>query len=321
MTDAPLVQINIDPPEKIAELYGIGLARAKRIVRYREKIGLFQNPEDLAQVEGIGLDLAITLSPHIDWELPVPQLTQPIKRDWFFVLLSLVLIFIFSQFLIKNVFPNLISSIQGYWNGGTQSAWTNVWADVSKSVVNLGLILLATLLMAFSLTISPDNQRKLGRIAIIIGMVELLFGTSILLARVIKYQFYDLKGWTGYFSEPSHLAPFVVFLPTCMIVVPVFLVIFWPSLRIKPQMARTYDFTIIISAPLFAFMVWAERSVFSIGYLFIIGLFGLYIGYIGLESMRTGESIFTSLTYEILDPKILHQITITKGNWQAWMFP
>ena len=63
MTDAPLVQINIDPPEKIAELYGIGLARAKRIVRYREKIGLFQNPEDLAQVEGIGLDLARPLLP------------------------------------------------------------------------------------------------------------------------------------------------------------------------------------------------------------------------------------------------------------------
>lgn len=49
------VDINSANAETIsAELNGIGLAKAKAIVEYREKYGPFKNPEDLSLVKGIG---------------------------------------------------------------------------------------------------------------------------------------------------------------------------------------------------------------------------------------------------------------------------
>ena len=49
------VDINTADAETIAtELNGIGMAKAKAIIEYREKYGPFKNPEDLSLVKGIG---------------------------------------------------------------------------------------------------------------------------------------------------------------------------------------------------------------------------------------------------------------------------
>ena len=49
------VDINTADAETIsAELSGIGLAKARAIVEYREKHGPFASPEDLSLVKGIG---------------------------------------------------------------------------------------------------------------------------------------------------------------------------------------------------------------------------------------------------------------------------
>jgi competence protein ComEA len=49
------VDINTANAETIStELNGIGLAKAKAIVEYREKYGPFKSPEDLSLVKGIG---------------------------------------------------------------------------------------------------------------------------------------------------------------------------------------------------------------------------------------------------------------------------
>jgi len=49
------VDINTADAETIsAELNGIGLAKAKAIVEYREKYGPFKSPEDLSLVKGVG---------------------------------------------------------------------------------------------------------------------------------------------------------------------------------------------------------------------------------------------------------------------------
>jgi competence protein ComEA len=49
------VDINTADAETIStELNGVGLAKAKAIVEYREKHGPFRNAEDLSLVKGIG---------------------------------------------------------------------------------------------------------------------------------------------------------------------------------------------------------------------------------------------------------------------------
>ncbi len=55
MAIAGPVNVNTADAETIsAELKGIGLAKARAIVEYREKHGPFQSVEDLALVSGIG---------------------------------------------------------------------------------------------------------------------------------------------------------------------------------------------------------------------------------------------------------------------------
>lgn len=50
------VDINNDSAEKLADLLdGVGLVRAEAIVAYREEFGPFIAPEDLMNVQGIGL--------------------------------------------------------------------------------------------------------------------------------------------------------------------------------------------------------------------------------------------------------------------------
>jgi len=49
------VNINTADAEHISrELKGVGLAKARAIVAYRQKHGPFKNPEDLSLVKGIG---------------------------------------------------------------------------------------------------------------------------------------------------------------------------------------------------------------------------------------------------------------------------
>ena len=76
-----LIKINIDPPNEIAKLHGIGIVLAKRICRFRENKGFFRSPESLAKVKGINLDFAIMLGTKIDWQLPISANSKK-ERDW-----------------------------------------------------------------------------------------------------------------------------------------------------------------------------------------------------------------------------------------------
>lgn len=75
------VAINADPAEVIAGLYGIGPHLAERIVGFRQQYGFLRGPEDLARVAGISQHLALTLSPHIDWNPPISRV-QSKRRKW-----------------------------------------------------------------------------------------------------------------------------------------------------------------------------------------------------------------------------------------------
>jgi competence protein ComEA len=52
--DAEKIDINTASAEQLMQLNGIGSHHAAKIIDFREKSGLFKNPEDLMQVSGIG---------------------------------------------------------------------------------------------------------------------------------------------------------------------------------------------------------------------------------------------------------------------------
>jgi competence ComEA-like helix-hairpin-helix protein len=50
----PKVDLNTASADELAQLLGIGLKMARRIIEYREEVGPFEEPEDLMAVPGIG---------------------------------------------------------------------------------------------------------------------------------------------------------------------------------------------------------------------------------------------------------------------------
>jgi|SRR5579862_5999898 len=63
--DEPAVNINTASAAELGSLKGIGDAKAKEILEYREKNGPFRSVDDLRQVHGIGNKLLESLRPHI----------------------------------------------------------------------------------------------------------------------------------------------------------------------------------------------------------------------------------------------------------------
>lgn len=52
--EEPKIRINVATKEELEKIPGIGPQKAENILRYREEHGLFQKPEDLLEVDGIG---------------------------------------------------------------------------------------------------------------------------------------------------------------------------------------------------------------------------------------------------------------------------
>ena len=63
--DEKLININTASVEELVELKGIGDAKAKAIVEYREKSGPFKSVDDLQNVKGIGDKLLAKLRPQL----------------------------------------------------------------------------------------------------------------------------------------------------------------------------------------------------------------------------------------------------------------
>ena len=63
-----LININSDSLEEISKLHGIGHDMAQRIIAVRKENGKYHTPDDLAKVKGISITMALSLSPHIQWD-------------------------------------------------------------------------------------------------------------------------------------------------------------------------------------------------------------------------------------------------------------
>ncbi len=70
---AEMVDINTATKEELMQLDGVGDVYAQGIVAYRENVGLFQAPEDIMKVKGIG---AATYEKNKD-RITVSQAQEP----------------------------------------------------------------------------------------------------------------------------------------------------------------------------------------------------------------------------------------------------
>jgi competence ComEA-like helix-hairpin-helix protein len=316
MPNTPLVKINFDSAERIASLYAIGLSRARKIIQHRESVGPFRSPEDLAQVDGIGLDLAITLAPHIDWDVPSAE-EGPVQKDWGTFIASGIAILFFLP-LIRYQYYNLTYSLYEH-NSGVRYAW----AEALSTGALIGCFVLTIFSLIFLMfQAATDNavrKRQYANRAIFMGGMVLLSALLMGLSILIRYQFYDRAGWAVYWGDPARFAGLLSFIVLTLFFSPLLLVILKPSLQSSYMLARVFDICTVIAAPLFAFAIWAERDWLPKVNLIALGVAGVFLGLIGFQVLRTGESMFSTIIEDLIDKETLRKIAAGTKNWQTWI--
>jgi hypothetical protein len=311
MTETPLVKINFDPPEKLTELYGIGPKIASKIVERRNQIGAFQSPSDLAQVEGISEDLALTLAPSIDWQLPQnDEQDEPNERSWLWA----IVMFIFGLSIVWIIINRTLPLFHDLTN--LKDDWLHFWIDSSILIAQLGGVF-TVLGIGFSFLMRDKAKaKKTYRISIVFAGI-LVFGIlSTGLANAISYQFFAPNGWI----ELTHQPLAMVAVPTLAIVfiiyLPTFILLLNPKRFYSSILARIYDIGILLFGPLIAISVWFNRSNFPLWILIIWGSTGLFYAYMGFIMIRYRTSFFETQA-------MLLDTSQTKENnssaWQAWI--
>lgn len=309
----PLIRLNFDSPESIKNLYGIGSVLAERIVEHRNKHGYINSPEQLAEVEGISLDLAITLAPHIDWSCP-QQIETEKEIDWAAVLVG-TSIFLGGFLYASQFFQPLLISIS-YYKLGYQDAWVLVWISGSIFLSFISLRLIGIALIISALTKNIQWATKIGRIALFAGMLYILAAISSGLGNVVHYQFYSVNGWLDFINNRGAISGLISFVVICIFFGP--LVIFWlaPSPQIKVRLAKIFDASLFLSAILAVVMPLLPNKT-GIAEI-VLSLFGggVYLS-IGISSIRSGNSAF----FGILKWFNFQEVGILSDSsyWLTWL--
>ena len=255
----------------------------RELFRTRNEKGVFSEPEDLTRVDGVSLELAITLSPHIDWTVPSKE-NEKLSRNWFcviFFILSLVVIYPVingSIFADINWFRNL-----PYWD----------WFEFFQVTVNpFGKIFASgSLLFAgfANLTTTRINSRRF-----LLG--SLYFGVLWLVTKsILAFSYFFLihrMGWNQIFSYGEFWIDWLLLVISVNIALPP-LVVFWrPSLRYDKRFSVMFNILNLVIGLIMGLMIWLGRDNTSIWVnLLLLGV-GIYLIYIGIVGVRYRANLF-----------------------------
>ena len=307
------INVNVDAPEKIAELHGIGIKLAKKIVQYRTQNGFFRVPEDLAQVEGVGLNLALTLAPHINWQLPEEALRLPPEE--FAKKLTRLIYAIVASIVFVGVIPPLyvINPSVVFMQG---------WEILDVISFTFGIMMLTDLYSLSRLdkkeAPSFQDHKKTLKLVRVTSIVVLVISTLMMSGLVIPNYFpINLKA----LLNPDHnlfantisvilFAALVVF-----IYMPVTLILYKPQNLNNFLIIRTINYGGFLIALLAFWLIWAIRHQLSFLNAQVIGAAGVNLVLFGFIGIRKNSWAFYK-GFQIL----LHYFPdINQDDWSTWV--
>jgi competence ComEA-like helix-hairpin-helix protein len=307
MQHKTIVKINIDPAKKIAELYGIGPKLAEKIVKYRETEGYFIYPEDLAKINGISLDLAIAVSPYIDWEIP-DEISDSVKRDSTSIAFLVAFLILVLGFFRYKTYTSLMFYLKN--SGYPIELW--MCLSITSLLIFLFIHNFLMLLNEFSTT----NERRyhyskeadLSIIPIVLSIVSL--GIS----NFIYYQYKSPNGWQQFFKSPASVLGFFGGLFGLFSFLPMILGYFFPSLRTNRKISFILNLSVVTTGPILAYAIWIFRVELPFWLLLLTGLVGIYYIYIGFLIIRYDlDPLFSFFDYFEYIKKD------KKANWISWL--
>lgn len=312
--DKSLIKVNIDTDTTIARLYGVGIELSKRIVEYRNIHGYYKNPDDLAKVDGISLQLAITLSPQIDWQIPKQQ-TEIKERDVFYSVFWLVATLFNLWLIFSTRVPDINYSIDKYKNG-INSEWTWIWIYISLGLSNVVVALITFSAFIQAYTLRTKIERLWFKVNIILGILLIIALTSVVLGNVTYYQFYSPDGWLP-FLNPVNISSALSALAAVFLATPIFLFSYLENKKsIRKKLAQLYDFGFALSGVAAVLVSLFTNDIFPLGYRIFQFIIGVVYSYIGLQMAKYNSSMFDLvISYYQLDENKVDDSRIYWTNW------
>jgi membrane protease YdiL (CAAX protease family) len=281
-------------------------------VAYREARGYLRGPEDLGRVEGIDLEKAETLAPHIDWSLP-PELEGMHKREWGWALAAVVSLLAFAWQLVFGSLPALVRALR-------ESGPLDIWNAATDAGILTGLALGMSALVAFFLTDDRRRARKAVLFSVAGFGVALLAYLSATLAIASRYLFLEPSGWAEVRRNPQELAIFPIAAAIALLALPVLLVVWRPALASSLRLARLFDMGLALAALAVVLAVWAFEGANPLWFSALTGLWGLFFGYVAVRALRSGESPFFPLArYLTPDRDTAETQAGAEVAWGTWL--
>jgi competence ComEA-like helix-hairpin-helix protein len=304
-----LVCINTDPPEKIAALYNVGEKRARNIVGYRSANGPFKGPEDLAKVKGVGLDLATTLSPWIDWN--VPNTTPTINRPWWLIGLALVLLVVSValQFLIYPTWKSALSD----WVGSSEHRI--LVGSLLLLLISGSVAMLPASCLVFVAVMARTEDARFRIMKVVVWAVCVVFG-ALAVFGVISDGAIAVALLTGGSLQPFMFAWFAATGIIWLIAWSLCGAILWPSLGTSAWLSRPLDAAVLLGASFAAWLVWQHRYHLPILDAVVLIPSALILIGAAMYAILTHTSLFGVFCPGL--QRALRKVS-PSHNWQSWV--
>lgn len=306
---ALLVGINTADAGELARLYGIGPELARRIVADRQANGPFVTSDDLARVEGVSVELARTLAPHIDWRLPA----QGKKREWAEPIIAAVAILV-VLWIIRDVPADIAYAWQARDRG---EPFTLVWLVGEIALLILVLSGTLALVLAALAGLATDRTRgkRLNRAALLATSLLMVAAVVLGIINAVYYQFYALGRWAALVGDAGTMAGFIVSVLVLIAMLPAILLLWRPALAYNAALARGVDMTFLLGALAMTAFAWLTRAQWPVFISVFFSLIGLLTAAFGYRAIRNGTSVLSVVAGEILPAPNDRQ----QANTSAWM--
>lgn len=308
------IKINVEPADQIATLYDIGVNLAERIVKHRENYGFFYGPEDLAKVDGIGLELSIMLSPLIDWQIPSIY-QKEIKRDWLYGVIYLILFIVLARLTysrVCNFFVFLRYKLASpYFRG-----W--IWIEMSIILSQFFASLASAMGILIALSRNFSHVQRLSRVATYFVFLFFLGAVSSGSAHIAYYQVSPPAGWSSLLNNFSSISIVIFFSVSIINYMPIILTLWFPKIGYNPKVAKLFDISTLMLSPAFAWAIWSVRELLPVwAFIFLLFLGGVSIE-IGIKSLQSSTSYYVSITRLLQIPEAVYR-RVEVSRWLKWV--
>lgn len=309
------VKINTGNKNEIMRLPQIGSKLADRIIEHRGKIGYFKSANDLAQVKGIGNELAHLLSPYIDWQLSIYKIDYdpPKKRAWVSAILNFM-VALSAIWLSYRIFVNELL----HTNYKSEYSWVLWWKNYSSlfSIISISISML--LWGIADVSISQRKARRISQIGLLLIGAVIVFSASYTLSYITSARLGLVEIPKDFIKNPIILTS--AFNLWYILVFGTLIANLYNPLFINNLFLRySFDIGVIIAGPIICWDIWISRSEVAFWLLFVNGLVGLHYIWMAVYSLFSGKSHYEANIALFNDVNSIGKIIEKIKMWQIYI--